>query len=147
MNIALSLGKPIRARRRFTPGHALHLLVIHGAFAALIVASIVYTREPPAVPQSVSLTGLGGVAGAGGAGPGFAIGASADDPVVRFSQTRIGHILYAPYVGDHCRRVLFDNGSGALLEAGPRLCVRSAPEQASTSGADRLLSMRKTFQK
>jgi hypothetical protein len=146
VSITLSLDRPVRARRRrFARAHAVHLLALHGGFAALIIAAVTYSREPAVVPQSVSYAALGGVARLDLATNGPAIGV--DDPVAQFSQTRIGHILHAPYVGDHCRRVLFDNRNGAMFEALPRPCVQSAPEVSASTGADRLLALRKTFQK
>lgn len=147
MNATLSFDKLFVAWRWFAPANALRVLAICAAFGALPVVAIYYAREPAAPPLVAGIAGLGGIAGAGDASPGLAVALAADDPVARFSQSRIGHILYSPYIGDYCRRVLFHNETGALYENGRILCVQSAPQPTPVSGADRLLSMRKSFLK
>ena len=141
--IALTLRKRGISWRRLTPANGLYLLAIHGLFAALIVMTILYTRQPTVVAISLDLSGAGPASGNGA----LTIGLAADDPVTRFSATRVGHILHAQRMGDHCRRVLFDNRSGELLESGSVTCGPVLTEASPVSGADRLQSLRKTFQR
>jgi hypothetical protein len=44
------------------------------------------------------------------------------DPVSRFTQTHVGHLLFSSRGSDMCRRVLFDNRTGATREAGVVVC-------------------------
>ena len=105
--------------------------------------TILYTRQPTVVAISLDLSGAG-PASTNGA---LTIALAVDDPVARFSATRVGHILHAPRMGDHCRRVLFDNRTGDLLESGAVTCGPVLTEASAVSGADRLQSLRKTFQR
>jgi hypothetical protein len=95
------------------------------------------------------------VQGSGGSAPTprFGVGAETaseydldpNDPVARFAQTGVGHVLFAPLAGDHCERVLFDNRTGAQYEARSLDCSRPASEVVAST--DRLGALRKTFQK
>ena len=148
---AVSIRSVLRACRRWAPANALHLFALHAAFATVILASIVYTREPPPAPQWISLSGAGGVAGSGGvAAPGMVgagVSIEADDLVAKFAETRIGQVVYVPTAGDRCRRLLFDNNRGALFETSPSTCVQPAPDATASATVDRLMSVRKTFQR
>ncbi len=80
-----------------------------------------------------------------GAGTGAEYDLDANDPVARFAQTRVGHVLFAPRAGDHCQRVLFDNQTGVQYEAQSLDCSRPAAEMVPT--IDRMGALRRTFQK
>jgi hypothetical protein len=75
------------------------------------------------------------------------------DPVDRFSETRIGHILFYPAHGDRCRRVLFDNATGKTYDAPDINCVssemntRPVPGRPVNQSRDRLDEMSKYFKK
>ena len=115
------------------------VLSIGMLFGALLAAGLYRHFEPL---QHASITPAPPVAGI-----------AAADPVARFQETRIGHVLYSPYTGDNCRRVFFDNRTGAFYEAGDIPCVQSAAETepagsgGPVQGADRMQAMRKHFQK
>ncbi len=81
----------------------------------------------------------------GGAGIGSEYDLEPNDPVARFPETRVGHVLFAPRVGDHCQRVLFDNQTGVQYEARSVDCSRPAAEVAPTT--DRMDALLRTFQK
>ena len=147
MNLALPLTRRIAAWRRYAPANAFHVAAVCAGLAVLPVLAIHYVREPASGPRLAGFGGPGGMSGTSLVPPGFSVGLSANDPVAHFAQSRIGHILYSPYSGDYCRRVLFHNQTGALYETGSILCVQSAPEGRTTTGADRLISLRKSFQK
>jgi hypothetical protein len=80
-----------------------------------------------------------------GAGSGSEYELDPNDPVARFPQTRVGHVLFAPRAGDHCQRVLFDNQTGVQYEAQSVDCSRPAAEVVPTT--DRMGALRRTFQK
>lgn len=44
------------------------------------------------------------------------------DPVVRFLETRVGHLLFSMNDSNTCRRVLFDNRTGEATDAAPVQC-------------------------
>jgi hypothetical protein len=106
-------------------------------FGALLVLGIYRVRDTESGPTA----------------PRFGVGAEtaseydldANDPVARFAQTQIGHVLFAPRRGDQCQRVLFDNQTGAQYEAKSLDCSRPAAEVVAST--DRLGALRKTFQK
>ena len=64
----------------------------------------------------------------------------------QFSQTRVGQLLYWPEAGNDCRRVLYDNRTSMLQEAGTVTCehVERQPEPPPGEG-DRLTALRKAF--
>jgi hypothetical protein len=147
MILALSLRYPFAAWRKVAPANALRVALLCAGFGALLVAAVSYVREPAAGPQAAGFAGLGRIAGQGASGRGLAVDVASDDPVARFSATRIGHILYSPYDGDYCRRVLFDNHTGALYENGNVICVQVVQQAEPLTGTDRLLALRKAFQR
>jgi hypothetical protein len=67
------------------------------------------------------------------------------DPVGEFAKTRIGQVLYSPTVSDNCRRVIFDNRTGSLYEAGHVSCGQETTAEVQATGASRMLSMRAAF--
>jgi hypothetical protein len=59
------------------------------------------------------------------------------DPVSRFTQTRVGHLLFSIPDSEMCRRVLFDNRTGAMREAGVVVCgqpVETPPAEKQERG-------------
>jgi hypothetical protein len=82
--------------------------------------------------------------GVGAVSPGF-VQLDANDPVARFFETRVGHVLFSPLVGDHCQRVLFDNRTGVQYETRSLDCSRPAGEVVASTA--RIGALRKTFQK
>jgi hypothetical protein len=147
MNAALPVDNRFAIWRRLGRANVLRVLAVCVAFVALPVVAIFYVREPVAVDGAGGMSGLGGNAEVSAASTGLAVGVAGDDPVAHFAQSRVGHILYSPNQGDYCRRVLFNNRTGVLYDMGSVLCRQSAPEAALVSGADRVQSLRKSFQK
>lgn len=103
--------------------------MICAVFGALIVAGIYAARDHTTLFRSAGASGEGGVSGASG-GPadakasrptGFA-DLDASDPVVRFSETRVGHVLIPSTQSDQCQRLLFDNRTGAYYDASEVFC-------------------------
>jgi hypothetical protein len=69
------------------------------------------------------------------------------DPVLRFNETRVGHLLFETGDTMECRRVLFDNRTGYQQEAGQVYCGPIEARMALVFGVDRLQSIGKTFLK
>ncbi len=69
------------------------------------------------------------------------------DPVVRFSETQIGQLLIPAEIGSsECRRLLFDNRTGASWAAGHAVCEKPSLA-ALVHETNRLTAMRRSFQK
>jgi hypothetical protein len=69
-----------------------------------------------------------------------------DDPVAKFSKTGVGQLLYASDYSDSCRRVLFDNRTGALYDGGRVFCGQQVAPSPTTTSSDRMTTLRKAFQ-
>lgn len=68
------------------------------------------------------------------------------DPVARFNDTRVGHVLFMEPDGRHCRRILFDNETGGMRPVGDIECV---PQEAASgpAGSGRLDAIREGFRR
>ena len=118
------------AYRRVAPTNARRATALCVVFAASLALALYLTRAPVAVPIATS------------------VDKGVTDPVARFAQTRTGHLLLPSQSGGLCRRVLFENRTGALLDAGEVPCGPSdVPPEVLTNGADRLMAVRKAFQR
>ncbi len=72
---------------------------------------------------------------------------SPDDPVRNFLKTGVGHVLFTETSSDHCRRTLFDNRTGAIVDAGEVFCGQTPERVVDAQTSDRLMAMRKPFRK
>jgi hypothetical protein len=72
-------------------------------------------------------------------------GLSADELVARFSETRVGQVVFATMDTDSCPRLLFDNRTGTFYEAGEVYCGLSA--EPAPPASDRMLGIQKAFQR
>ena len=130
--------------RRVAPTNALGALTLCTLFGALLAAGVYFTRE---------LTVMGPASGSRTAGNGQPAsdpqmrGLDPADPVVRFAETRVGHLLFESRAGDNCRRVLFDNRSGGSAEVADIHCGYESAPAGGASSADRIMILRKAFQK
>jgi hypothetical protein len=117
-------------------------------FGALLAAGLYFAHEPKGSGQMPSVSGIGGLSGAGKAAPLVgAAGLGPSDPVVRFADTRIGQVLFSKSRSDDCVRVLFNNVTGDYYEAKDIFCGRK-PEPPSDGGPSRRLdALRKSFAK
>jgi hypothetical protein len=155
---AMPARLPFRSRfariwRCIAPRQARGVLAVCLVFGALIVAGFYAVKDPAALFRSASIAGNGSTAGKGDvadAQNNAVTGArdlDANDPVVRFSATRVGHVLYASRHGDNCRRVLFDNRTGHYHDAHPVFCGPVLEQPSEAGSNDRMLALRKSFQK
>jgi hypothetical protein len=138
--MTMSVALPIRAASpapwlRLAPANAIGILAVCLLFGALLVLGIYHVQQPASVAPG-QVAGYGPLEGGA-------------DPLVRFQETRIGQLLFASRGNDDCRRVLFDNRTGAQYEAGTIYCGQ-APRQVvaeAASSTDRMNALRKSFQK
>jgi hypothetical protein len=78
---------------------------------------------------------------------GIANGLAMSDPARQFRENPMGQVLFSPYVGERCRRLLFDNRTGAFESADDVNCVQGGrdSETSTSSAQDRMNAMKKTF--
>ena len=145
--------RPAALWRRLARGHAAVALTICLVFGALLVVGLLAVRDPAAMVRLVGAFGNGERTGTGdSAGPVASPLTGAgdlgpDDPVVRFADTRVGHMLFAGRSSDQCRRLLFDNRSGQFYDAPGVFCGPPPETPAEESRIDRMAAVRKSFRK
>lgn len=117
---------------------------------ALVVSAGLYRQFRPGDANLAA--GHGGVSGDGAGGQNGPGGKRrALDPVDRFTETRVGHVLFYPVLGDSCRRMLFDNATGTTYDAPSVNCVPSemnttvVPGQEVNQTKDRVHELSKHF--
>jgi hypothetical protein len=126
----------------------LRVLAICSMFATVIAAGTFVARDPLGLFQSQerSETAASGNSGLSDDLTG-AVSMGAEDPVKRFGQTQVGHIVFAVASSDTCRRALFDNHTGLTYDA-PDVFCGSAPEQVIAAGnVGKLHSMSRSFKR
>lgn len=135
--------------RRVAPTQIRGMLTVCVVFGSLIAAGLYAVKDPAALFRAAAVSGSGNMAGADGKGDAVtgARELDANDPVARFSATRVGHVLFASTRGDNCRRLLFDNRTGHYYEAPQLFCGPVLEQPAEAGSNDRLLALRKSFQK
>jgi hypothetical protein len=69
------------------------------------------------------------------------------DPLDGFPQKQVGHMLFTSSNSDVCRRMLFDNRTGAVTEAGQTFCGPTASYAADQVGQARVQSLLRSFRK
>ena len=116
------------ARHRY-----IHVLALSAMFAAVIGAGAYATRDGL---FEVMMGGTGsGTKGAGSAmarGPTCRPGLQACRTTIRLTQfhrTGVGHVLFTGPSSDNCRRMLFDNRTGATPRDGRRVSAARTPDQ------------------
>jgi hypothetical protein len=130
-----------------------HVAAICGVFGALIFAAVYATNGHTALFGSFKTSDAGGLAGssAQGAGKAGAVTGAAElspgDPVMRFSDTGVGQVLFMSPSGETCQRVLFDNRAGSYFTAQKIFCGQRPAPVAEAEPPDRLTSVRKSFQR
>jgi hypothetical protein len=127
-------------------------LAISVVFGALILTAAYTANERLKGFRFVQSSGTGNLSGGGTAGENAVqlVGLSEldpRDPAVRFSDTRIGHVLFAVAQTDHCRRALFDNRNGAFYEVEEIFCGQRFDEPVEVMNSDRLAGLRQFFRR
>jgi hypothetical protein len=120
---------------------------------ALVLTAGLYRQFRPGDAAGLAAR-HGGISGEGGGGQGGPGGKRRPlDPVDRFTETRVGHVLYYPVLGEACRRMLFDNTTGKTYDAPDVNCIPSEmntaplPGQEVNQTTDRVKEMSKHFNK
>jgi hypothetical protein len=127
-------------------------VAISAVFGALILAAAYAENERFTRFRFFQTSGGGNVSGGGIASEnavrraGFAE-LDPGDPIVRFSDTRVGHVLFASSRSDDCRRLLFDNRTGLFYEAKEIFCGQRPDQAGEAVGSDRLTGLRQFFQR
>jgi hypothetical protein len=132
MNFASPFGN--RLGLRITPAGVKHTLAMCLAFTTLLFAGAQAGRE---------FSTFWYPAGSSALAP--AVPLVVIEPVAQFSQTRIGHLLFTSIDDDSCRHVLFDNRTGATVEAGRIVCNASPARAPDVTGEVRMRSLRNSF--
>jgi hypothetical protein len=127
------------------PPTATRVAAICAVFSVLILLGVYSGRDRFAQLRPAEGSGAGSLAdSAADSKPGGPSGElNPGDPVMRFSDTRVGHLLVASPGTDYCRRMLFDNRTGAYYD-GPEVFCGPRPDDAPQP-PDRLAAMRKAF--
>jgi hypothetical protein len=135
----MKLSSASKLWRRIAPRSTTSVVVAMSMlFGALLVLGIFYRVQGTPGVSTAYRFGVG-------ARPASDLPLDANDPVARFAQTRVGHVLFVSRSSDQCQRVLFDNSSGVQYESASIDCVRPAAEAVAST--DRMSALRKTFQK
>jgi hypothetical protein len=127
-------------------------LAISVVFGTLILTAAYAAKERLMLFRFVQTSGEGNLSGGGIASEnavrpvGFAE-LDPGDPTVRFSDTRVGHVLFASARSDNCRRVLFDNRTGSFFEAKEIFCGQRPDQAVEVTGMGRLSGMQQFFQR
>jgi hypothetical protein len=128
------ITRPNAFWRRVALPHAALVLTMCVAFVALIAAAIFWSWRPGIALSAKPSGSLGGM--------------TLMKPADRFSETRVGQLLYWPEAGNECRRMLYDNRTGMLQEAESVACEQVPPHaEPPPSEGDRLTALRRAFQK
>lgn len=126
----------------------MHVLAVSAIFALLMAGGFFAARDPVGLfgtqREPKAGTGVQAIKGPGVIGQAELAG---DDPVLHFNETKVGQVIFSSARYDTCRRVLFDNRSGARLEAGEVFCAQTDAKVIEAETGNRLHSVSKSFQK
>jgi hypothetical protein len=153
LQIPLSLRRKVADWRHAARAMPTHVVAISGLFGALIFAGVYAAKGHTALFGSLRASNAGGLSGSaqGGGGKAGAVTGAAElssaDPVMRFSDTGIGQVLFMSPSGETCQRVLFDNRAGSYFTAHKVFCGQRPEPVAEAAPPDRLTSVRKSFQR
>jgi hypothetical protein len=147
--LAIAIASPpVVHQHRLISVNVASVLGICVVFAALIALGFYATIDRDTAYRQGTIQGAGGLPGAVKAVPLVgAAGLGTSDPVVRFSETRIGHVLFSKASSDECQRVLFDNRTGSYYDAPDLFCGQSVDQVMEADTPNRLLALKKSFQR
>jgi hypothetical protein len=155
----LKVRSPFRRRlvrwRKAATSTTTRVMTICVAFGALMLTGVYAGKDNFALFRSVEVSGADGAAGGTSEGDAAAkanrvVGhdeLNPRDPVMRFADTGVGHMLFASTRSDQCRRLLFDNRTGAYYEAPDIFCGQKPEEGGDPVPHDRVSAMRKAFKR
>jgi hypothetical protein len=150
MNVALTIRESSWMIWRVATSTNTRIVMSLAVLFAIVLSAGLYRQFRPGETGVASGQGtLSGEGGGGEKGPGGKNRSA--DPVDRFTETRIGHVLWYPALGDSCRRILFNNVTGATYDAEAVNCVPSEmnttpyPGQDINQAKDRVNELSKHF--
>jgi len=151
MNLAMPFA-PLTALlpSRKSVVHAIRVTALCGGFIALLAAGFHHRRDLAdmlkiAFANSQSKT-LGARVSAARSGEAPQVMRPLD-PAGGFGESPVGVMLHASYNSDNCRRVLFDNRTGTLQDAGHGYCGFQPEAPVEHLGMERMLSMSRAFRR
>jgi hypothetical protein len=122
-------------------------LAISAAFAVVMSIGVFVAKEPAGFSDWKS-TGHGKGAQVDSAPSVLGAGSLAsNDPVLNFDKTKVGQVMISSAHSDNCRRVLFDNRTGARLEAGDVFCGQTPEQAGDAEPSKRMQALKKAFQR
>jgi hypothetical protein len=134
---------PARPRRRST---APWIVAVCAALPLIVAAAIYFWNDTHALFQLKGGTGAAGVLESKKESLLGAAALAADDPALRFSETRVGQVVFST-TSDICRRHLFDNRTGRSYWVDDLPCGRKAVTIADDEPPHRLNALKKSFQR
>jgi hypothetical protein len=126
--------------RRATP--AVKRTIVIGAVFGILI----YLGAHPGRDLFFGATGIVKLSGSGRQPAKPAEALREIDPVSRFTQTRVGHLLFSISNSDMCRRVLFDNRTGETWAGGQVPCGQ-APDAPVADQQERGNAMMRAFRR
>jgi hypothetical protein len=149
MSAVLSFGRLAgMLQGRKAGGHGLRVAAIVLSFAVLLASGLHHKRDLGEMLVS-AVSRIGTSPGKGHPWQDRAAqgeGLRLHDLRSGFAEARIGMLLFAEPDNDLCRRMTFDNRTGALTDAGFGHCGQTA-ERGEQQAQDRANAMRKAFRK
>jgi len=136
--------------RRDASTHLVCILAIGTLFAVAVYAGVNSSRYWDELFRIVMLRSEQGWSGTNLKGtlrPGTDEGLRLLNPRDSFAQARVGLLKFSTHNSDMCRRVRFDNRTGALADAGLTVCGGLADAPDDYVGQERALAMQRAFRK
>ena len=142
MNAAVSL-RPKPLSQRTVPTSSGRVIALGLAFALLLFAGMQTGRDF----ASSFFQNVGASQSATDA-PGKSDGNTLPrDPYGDFLQSQVGRLLFSSYRSEHCRLVLFDNRTGASVEAGEVMCGQGPASLGEGVDQQRVRTLLQSFRK
>jgi hypothetical protein len=146
--------------RRILSSNVISALTVCIVFGGLIVVGLYARDQRTALFRWAGFSGPSGTSGDAmgqteAKGPSAArkaklVGAASldpNDPVLRFTETRMGQVLFTATGRDNCQRLLFDNRSGTYYESPEVFCGQTPEQVVEAETPERLKAVSKSMQR
>jgi hypothetical protein len=149
MSVTVPAGRFAARHRHKAKAHVIRVLAIFSVFVGLLAVAAVSSRDWSEFLQGAASRpfGQGNQAGVAGSGHGQGDSMRLLDPSTGFAQSRVGHMLFPSASSDTCKRMAFDNRTGASVEAGRVHCGLAPETQSDQIGQERAQQMLRAFRK
>ena len=134
--------------RRYASANSNRVVALCSVFGLALFAAVGYAAHEQGSFFSSVKSGEGGLAGAVRSVQ--LVGASdldPNDPVKRFSETKVGQLLFANAGSDNCQRMLIDNKIGLIYPCGAIECGQQVEQVIAPESTDHFAKLRKSFQR